>query len=124
MTVDEFRNVLHELSDQQFDEFREKWGGAKATREETAQAFAYTDTPAQWERIIIFRLRQVSGRILSTEDEKLVAAARDSASAAQLSADAARESAKTAHESVGWSRWAVLVAALVGLASVVAAVYF
>jgi hypothetical protein len=122
MTVDEFRVALGELSEEQFRQFREAWGGARATVDETVQEFAYSPNPAQWERIIVFRLAQVGVTSLKTEEEKLVAAALESAVAAKASAAAADGAALSAANSVRWARWSVVVAAIVGVAAAIAAI--
>lgn len=122
MTVDEFRATLKGLSAEQFRQFRESWGGAHEDVDATVQTFAYAPDPIQYERIIIFRLRQL-GISLKTEDEKLLVAALESAAAAKVSADAAERSATSAADSVRWARWSVVVAVAVGVAAVAVSIF-
>lgn len=122
MTVDEFRTTLKGLSAEQFRQFRESWGGAHEDVDATVQTFAYAQDPLQFERIIIFRLRQLGISHLRTEDEKLLVAALESASADTLAADAAERSATSAADSVRWARWSVVVAVTAGATAVIVAV--
>ena len=73
--------------------------------DETVQEFAYAQNPPLYERIIIFRLRQIGVSHLHSEEKKLVAAAVESAAAAKVSADAANASAVSAANSVWWAQW-------------------
>lgn len=100
MTTEEFRQALSDLTDQQFAAFRESWGGTADTVEGCAQKFAYAPDPVQWERIAIFRLRQLGVTGLLTEDEKALMVAADSAAAAKASAQAAKGSAVIAFVSL------------------------
>ena len=60
------------------------------------QVYAYAEDPMQYERIIIFRLRQLGVANMKTEEEKIIDTARVSAAAAELSAKSARWSAVVA----------------------------
>ena len=121
MTVEEYGQTLDGLTDEQFNSFRQSWGGTKATREECVQEFAYTTDPLQWERIIIFRLRQLGVAELRTESEKVLETARDSAAAAKDSARAADKSATSAQQSARLSLWTVILAGIAIVVSVVQA---
>lgn len=124
MTVDEYREALARLSEHELELFRQRWGGAEVDRDSCVQAFAYTEKPAQWERTIVFHLRNLGIAGLRTEEEKMVAATEASAQAAVASARAAEESAEAARDANRWAKWAAVVTVLVGLASVVAMIYF
>lgn len=122
MTVEEYRQALSGLSSEHFRKFRESWGGAQDTVEACVEAFAYSTDHIQWERTIIFRLRQFGVTNLQTEAEKVVAAALASAAAAKASAGAADRSATSAGESVRWSRRSVVVAVIAIAVSLIAIV--
>src|SRR5688572_8083117 len=120
MTIDEYRAALESLSPEQFTAFRASWGGAQPTVEACVQEFAYAPDPVQWERIIVFRLRERGISNLRTEAEKLIAASQDSAVAAKVSASAAASSAESAAASVRWARWSVIVAVFAALIALLA----
>ena len=121
MTVEEYRQTLNDLSPEQFKAFRQAWGGAKDTIEGCVQEFAYAIDPIQWERIIIFRLRQFGVTSLRAESEKILETAQESAAAAKDSARAADRSATSAAQSSRWSRWSVVLAGVAIGASVLLA---
>ena len=112
MTIEEYERTLSELSPEQFTAFRQAWGGAKDTIEGCVQEFAHATDPVQWERIIIFRLRQMGVTSLRTESEKVLETAQESAAAAKDSARAADRSATSAAQSSRWSFWSVVLAAV------------
>lgn len=121
MTVEEYRQALTRLTPEEFKTFRERWGGTRDTVEACVQEFAYAPDPAQWERIIIFRLRQLGVEELKTEGEKVLATAQDSAEAAKSSARAAELSAAQAADSVRVARRTLFVAVIAVAASILLA---
>ena len=68
MTVDEYRKALSELTSEQFQEFRKRWGGTEETVEKCVQTFAYGGE-RQWEKIIVYHLSRLGVEGLKTEDE-------------------------------------------------------
>lgn len=105
MTRLELSEALAKLTDEQFDRFKQAFGGEPGrSREAVVREFVHHP---EHER----RLCQLLE--LPTEDEKLVGASSASASAAKDSARAAESSAR-------WAKWSVAVAALGVLISLVA----
>ncbi len=96
MTIEEYRTKLNEITDDQFEEFRAKFGGAWKTREEYVREHA---RDPRHERLICYFLG------LKTEQEKW-------ADAALSSAEAAASSAKTAKIACAMSLGAVVVGIL------------
>lgn len=103
MTVDEYRRVLDALTDEQFERFKNSWGGAaNRTREECVQEFVYVGalTRAQWEETALYRLSQLGIRDLpKTEAEKTRELESRTADATVDAATAATESARWAKRS-------------------------
>ena len=80
MTIDEYKQKLNELDDEQLKKFNDEFGGGQKTREERVREFVHDP---KHER----RICQLLG--LKTEDEKLTEAAVKSAKAAAISAKTA-----------------------------------
>lgn len=126
MTTQEFAAALQSLTPEQFKEFCEKIGGAENTIEARVNQFAYAADPAKFDRIWVFRLREVAGLDVRTEEEKLTSAAVASAAAATRSAHASessagssKESAEIARESLGDARRARMLARLAVIVALV-----
>jgi len=112
MTTEDYRGALNSLNAEDFAKFRALWGGTKDTIDGGVQEFAYSPSPIQWERIAIFRLRQVGVVGLLSEAEEALAIANESADAAKTSASVAEVSARSAKSAVTLSLFAVALSVL------------
>lgn len=118
MTVDEWRSILATLTPEQRTSLRSKFGGQGSEVEDFVQQFAYADNPPLYERILVFRLRQLGISGVMTEDEKLVTSALTTADASKKSASAAERSADAAASSARIATYSVVVAILTVIVSI------
>lgn len=109
MTPDEYRQKLEALSDQEFDEFQNKFGGGNSNREIRVRQYAYD---RQHEPQICYLLG------LETEEDKRTEAAVTSANAAEESAKAAREAEQTARSSRNIAFVALLIATVMAVVGI------
>ena len=91
MTVNEFREALNKLSDEEYDEFQNKYGGEKKSKEDRIKDFVYLDTSdkGKHEMVICYYLG------LKTEAEKQVESSVKAAKAALLSAESSKKAANS-----------------------------
>lgn len=111
MTADEYRRALRAFDDAQFDAFRRSWGGTADSVEASVEKYAYADEPEKWDRIAVYRLRQLGVTDVYTEAEKMYAMVRLNAESAKASAEASAQSATTATWALRAS-WLAVVAAV------------
>ena len=122
MTNDEYRGALEQLTPDQLQQFRERWGGAKATVEDCVREYVYAqgDQRRQFELTIIHHLSALGVSGLRSEEQKALEVHQRTAAAAESSADAARQSAISAASSARAAWWALgisLLAIVAGLAT-------
>jgi hypothetical protein len=110
MTIDEYRRALETLSEDALRTFGERFGGGPMGREARVKQFA---RERKHERLICYLLTELGVKGLKSEDEKMVEAAVQSATAAKESAELARSSATTAR----WSVFVAVIAAIIAFAA-------